>query len=445
MRKLFPFIIIALAIAVFLGRGVLLEPFGPDGAGEPIAGGDFAGPVDPETSGGSGAEVTSSAPASISVQEGSISKGASFFVEMRGEGVSPQDIHKVVRASKETFNFKKVRPGQAYTLFASADGGLDSLHYVIDAETHLKVTRSEDGFVTRTDTVPYHIEHYLTSGTIHSSIYESLVEQNANPELASYLAVIFQWDIDFFKDIRRGDTYTILYENKVLEDGAKSIRNVLAAKVFTQGREHYALGYRTADKRFNYYDTKGKSLQKSLLRAPLRYRRISSNFTHKRLHPVTRTYKPHLGVDYVAPVGTPVRSTGNGTVTEATRTRANGNYVKIRHNSRYTTLYLHLKGFAKGIRSGRKVSQGQIIGYLGGTGLVTAPHLHYCVKVGGRYVNPRTVRLPSKEPVPKAEFALFEVTRDSYLLRFFEANLQGKTVLVERPIPPLQNRMAVVF
>jgi murein DD-endopeptidase MepM/ murein hydrolase activator NlpD len=203
---------------------------------------------------------------------------------------------------------------------------------------------------------------------------------------------------------------------------------VLAARVFTRGNEHYAFRYTDKNGRRSYYDARGNSLQKSLLRAPLRYTRISSNFSRQRLHPVTHTYKPHLGVDYVAPRGTPVRSTGDGTVVAATRNRSNGNYVKIKHNSRYTTYY-----------------QGQVIGYLGSTGLATAPHLDYRIKVGGRFVNPRTIRLPSKQPVPPSEKALFEVTRDACVLRFYEASDQPHTVLVEQPRPPLQRRMSVAF
>jgi murein DD-endopeptidase MepM/ murein hydrolase activator NlpD len=220
---------------------------------------------------------------------------------------------------------------------------------------------------------------------------------------------------------------------------------VLGARVRTQGEDRYAFRYRTQDGNVGYYDAQGKSLQKSLLRAPLKYRRISSNFTHKRLHPVTRTYKAHLGVDYVAPVGTPVRATGDGTVSARAYTRGNGNYVKIRHNSRYETYYLHLKGFARGIRSGKRVKQGQVIGYLGGTGLVTAPHLDYRVKVDGKFVNPRRLKLPSKRPVPAAERDFFEVSKDACLLVLFEGTLSASTVVVEKPRPPLQKRISGAF
>jgi murein DD-endopeptidase MepM/ murein hydrolase activator NlpD len=436
IRRFFPLVVILLAIAVYEGRSVLVEPFfGQRSApredlvldGE----GDSPGPG-----------AAQAPPATV---EGKISRGTPFFVEMQRAGISPVDIHQIVKTSGEVFNFRKVQPGQKYAVYANPEGQLDSLHFVIDSERVLKVNRQGEGFVARRDTMPYKIEYYITSGTINSSIHATLQEQGANPELASYLAVIFQWDIDFFTDIRRGDTFTILYENKVLSNGKKTLGNVLAARIFTRGSEHYAVRYVDKNGERSYYDERGNSLQKSLLRAPLKYRRISSNFTHRRLHPVTRTYKAHLGVDYVAPVGTPVRSTGDGTVVAATRNRANGNYVKIKHNSRYTTYYLHLRGFARGIRSGTRVRQGQVIGYLGSTGLVTAPHLDYRIKVGNRFVNPRRVKLPSKRPVPASEMALFATIRDACLVRFFETYSETRTVLVQKPCPPLQQRMTIVF
>jgi murein DD-endopeptidase MepM/ murein hydrolase activator NlpD len=350
--------------------------------------------------------------------DGTISRGTSFFVEMNRAGVSPADIHRIVKTSRGVFDFKRVRPGQKFSLYMNPSGEMDSLRFAVDAERVLVVSRAGEDFVVRQDTTAYKIEHYVTGGVIQNSIYATLQGQGSNPELASYLAVIFQWDIDFFTDIRRGDTFTILYENKVFENDKTELGNVLAARIFTRGREHYAFAHRDKTGGRSYYDARGNSLQKSLLRAPLRYTRISSNFTRRRLHPVTHSYKPHLGVDYVAPRGTPVRSTGGGTVIEATRNRANGKYVKIKHNRRYTTYYLHLSGFAKGIRRGARVRQGQVIGYLGSTGLVTAPHLDYRIKVGGRFVNPRTIKLPSKRPVPADEMALFEVARDACVVRF---------------------------
>jgi murein DD-endopeptidase MepM/ murein hydrolase activator NlpD len=378
-------------------------------------------------------------------KEGAIARGRSFFVEMRRMGLSPVDIHEIVETSKGLFNFKKVRPGQAYSLYLSPAGGLDSLHFAIETGRVLKVNREGDAFIARQDTVAHTVEHYVTSGEISQSIYATLQEQKANPELASHLAAIFQWDIDFFTDIREGDSFTILYETNVFADGRTELGDVLAARVFTQGRNHFAIAYDDASGERSYYDLAGNSLQKSLLRAPLKFTRISSGFTRRRFHPVTHTYQPHLGVDYVAPRGTPVRTTGDGTIVEAAFNNSNGKYVKIRHNARYTTYYLHLQGFASGIRRGTHVRQGQVIGYVGSTGLVTAPHLDYRINVDGKFVNPRTVKLPSRNPVPEAEMTLFTATRDACLVRLFEGTDERRTTVVEEPRSPLQSRMTVVF
>ncbi len=436
-RRFFPLFVILLAIAVYEGRQVFLEPFLGDRSrprGDVVVDGMVSSP-------GSG---TAEIPTAASV-EGKISRGTPFFVEMQRAGIAPTDIDRIVKTSHEMFNLRKVRPGQKYAVYSNPEGRLDSLHFVIDAERVLKVNRQGDGFVARRDTVPYEIEYYVTSGTINSSIHATLQEQGANPELASYLAVIFQWDIDFFTDIRRGDTFTILYEKKVLSNGKTVLGGVLGARVFTRGSEHYAFLYVDNNGRRSYYDERGNSLQKSLLRSPLRYTRVSSSFSHRRLHPVTRHYAPHLGVDYAAPQGTPVRCTGEGTVVAAARHHFNGNWIKIKHNRRYTTYYLHLSRFAKGIRNGARVQQGQVIGYVGSTGRSTGPHLDYRIKVGGKFVNPRRVKLPSKEPVPATEMALFATVRDACLVRFFETRAERNTVLVRKPCPPLQQRLTIVF
>jgi murein DD-endopeptidase MepM/ murein hydrolase activator NlpD len=209
---------------------------------------------------------------------------------------------------------------------------------------------------------------------------------------------------------------------------------VLAARIVSQGRAHNAFRYETKDGSITYYDEDGESLQKSLLRTPLEYSRVSSNFSYNRKHPVTHNWAPHLGVDYAAPTGTPVRATGDGIVAEATRNGASGNYVKIRHNSRLETYYLHLSRFGKGVRGGAHVSQGQVIGYVGMTGLATGPHLDYRIKVSGTFVNPRTIELPSREPVPAAEMVAFENTKTTYLAGLLDETAVNETVAFGKPV-----------
>ncbi|UCG52018.1 MAG: peptidoglycan DD-metalloendopeptidase family protein [Candidatus Latescibacterota bacterium] len=446
MRRLLPILVVLIAISVYTTRHVVLDPMrldgkSPDGGATETTTG--VGAIEAKSDAGADQIMGASLPGNV--VHGEISRGTPFFVEMQRAGVPPLEIQRIVAASKSEFNFKKVKPGQTYSIYSDPTGDLDSLQFTVDAERILKITKIGEDYSTRIDTIPCRVDHYITSGTIHQSIYATLQEIEADPELASYLAAIFQWDIDFFKDIRKDDTFSILYEQKVFEDGQTQLGKVLAAKVFTQGEEHYAFRHRLKNGSHHYYDEKGKSLQKSLLRSPLKFSRVSSSFSYRRLHPVHRTYKPHLGVDYAAPHGTPVRSTGNGTVAAVTRNSSNGKYIKIRHNSRITTYYLHLSRFAKGIRVGKRVSQGQVIGYVGATGIATGPHLDYRIKVGGKFVNPRRIKLPPKSPVPADEMALFERTRDSCLLRFFEAASNDETLIVEKPSPVIQGRMEALF
>ena len=450
MRRFLPIVIVLAALVIYTEKDTLLSPLqmgssenGSSDRGDADRDTPADGSVPAFTGSGLG-DLTEGAGGST-VVHGKISRGTPFFVEMQRAGIAPLEIQNIVQATRENFNFRKVKPGQKYSLYSHTDGGLDSLKFVVDNESILNIRKTGDTYQTRIDTIPYRIDHYVTSGNIEQSIYVSLQGNGADPELASYMAVIFQWDIDFFKDIRRGDTFSILFEQKTYADGPVHLGNVLAARICSQGREHYAFRYETDDGNHSYYDEKGKSLQKSLLRAPLRYSRVSSNFSYRRFHPVKKHYAPHLGVDYAAPTGTPVRSTGDGTVLVATRNASNGKYIKIRHNSRYTTYYLHLSGFGKGIRKGARVRQGQVIGYVGATGIATGPHLDYRIKVGNKFVNPRTVRLPSKHPVPSDQMAMFRILMESFLFELFDPSLDDETVLVEKPAPVIRQRMEQSF
>lgn len=448
MRKYAPIAIIAAAFAVYSARGVFFAPLKVTGGDRPAArqaashvgGMDLRGfeealpPVDRQAE-----------PEPQSVVHGTISRGKPFFVEMKQAGVSPLDIHNIVQATRDIFNFRKVQPGQRYSIYADPAGGIDSLRFVVDHEKILNVAKVGGSYEARVDMVPYRIERYVTSATIHQSIFLSLQKIGADPELAVRLASIFQWNIDFFKDIHKGDTFSILYEKKVYETGREQMGDVIAARIVSQGREHNAFRYRSKDGHANYYDEKGNSLQKSLLRAPLEYSRVSSNFSYRRKHPVTHSWAPHLGIDYAAPHGTPVRATGDGVVASATRDASSGNYVRIRHNSQYETYYLHLSRFGAGIRNGARVSQGQVIGYVGATGLATGPHLDYRIKVAGSFVNPRTIELPSKEPVPAAEMALFETQKNACLAGLLETPVENETVAVGSPVTVRPSRIERTF
>lgn len=437
MRKLFPILVIALAVAVFAAQDTLFRPLRVSDDASPAALDGERSPdrrAAPSIPDPSARSPQAEPETSENVVHGTISRGEPFFLEMKRAGVSPLDIQEIVKSTREHFNFRKVRPGQAYSIYSDRTGAIDSLKFVVDHEKVLNVAKVGDTFQARIDMVPYRIERLVTSATINQSIFVSLQKIGADPQLAVDLAAIFQWDIDFFKDIHKGDTFSILYEKKIYENGRSYLGNVLAARIVSQGHEHNAFRFTSNDGSTNYYNAEGKSLQKSLLRAPLEYSRVSSNFSYRRKHPLTHHWAPHLGVDYAAPTGTPVRATGDGTVVEAARDGANGNYVKIRHNSRYETYYLHLSRFGKAVRRGARVSQGQVIGYVGATGLATGPHLDYRIKVNGTFVNPRTIALPSKEPVPALEMAAFESVKISSLAGLLSVHAENTTVAVGKPL-----------
>ena len=383
------------------------------------------------------------------MKRGHIRRNSSLYIELTKLGVSSADVTRMARAARRTWNLRRVRPGQAFAVHQNAHGGVDSLDLSIARERQLVIRRAGNNrFRASLENTPYTVTWHVTSGTIHHSVFASLKRQNAETELAGYLDEIFGWTIDFIRDIRAGDSFTIYYQRRHYPDGSIAVGNIISARVVNRGQTYYAIRFHEANESPGYYDLNGSSLQKSLRRAPLKLTRVTSNFSGRRFHPIYKMYMPHYGVDYGAPRGTPVYATGDGVVVAARRRRGNGNYVKIRHNNTYTTYYLHLNGFARGIRSGKTVTQGQVIGYVGSTGAATAPHVCYRVKRNGIWVNPRRLKLPSRAPVPANERAAFVRVRDACLARMQDAlshGLQDGTVAVEQPSTPASAQMRTLF
>jgi murein DD-endopeptidase MepM/ murein hydrolase activator NlpD len=265
----------------------------------------------------------------------------------------------------------------------------------------------------RIDEVEYARTRRIVAGEIRSSLYRTIEEIGEDVDLARILSEIFAWQIDFATDLRKGDYFRAVVEEYRGMDGVPRIHAVLAAEFFNAGTLHQAFRYEDSSGRVDYYDGTGASLRRVFLKSPLRYTRISSRFSRRRFHPILKVYRPHLGVDYAAPTGTPVVSVGDGEVIYAGRERGFGKIVKIRHNGVYRTTYGHLSGYARGIRKGVRVRQGQVIGYVGATGLATGPHLDFRLIRNGRYVNPLAVDLPAADPIPPDEMAAFrEVVLD---------------------------------
>jgi len=338
-----------------------------------------------------------------------IGRGESFYDALTGLGAAHEDIMELVKVCKSFRNLTRVRHGEIFRVHVTPDGGLRSVGFDLDEESYVVWDRDGDTYVRRDGTYP--VEHILKGigGTIEISLYASLQDLDAPLALATKLNDILGWDVDFSRDLRQGDTFRIIYE-EVWKDG-QLVRTgaIESAELVNRGQVRRAVRFTDTEDSPGYYDPQGNNLQKQLMRAPLEYSRISSNFSYKRFHPVLKRWMPHLGVDYAAPLGTPVRAAGNGTIVASTRKKGNGRYVQIRHTNReYETFYLHLSGFAAGIRKGAKVRQGQVIGYVGATGYATGPHLDFRVKKGGQFVNPRKLKLPAAAPVAdelRLEFA----------------------------------------
>ncbi len=260
--------------------------------------------------------------------------------------------------------------------------------------------------------LPEIITRRIVHASKETSPYEALADQGADPNLAIELARVFAWQVDFYR-IQKGDRFSIVFDAHQV-DGAATDASIVAARFQQTSKTHYAFWY-DLDGNGGYYDEDGNTLKRAFLRAPLEYTRISSRYSLRRFHPVQRRYTPHLGTDYAAPTGTPIVATADGTVTEATYSGGNGRYVKIRHNDTYATAYLHMSRFANGIRPGTRVEQGQLIGYVGSTGLATGPHVCYRFWMNGRQVDPLQLDMPPAAPIAEEHRAGFFLQRDSLL------------------------------
>ncbi len=325
---------------------------------------------------------------------------------IRREGLDPNDLARILTLAPARENLRLLKPGDE--IMVRHDGSsIVEMTRSIDQFNTLSVTRASDGFDARVVALDYQTRPTRTTAEIRSSLFEAAASAGISDGTIMKVASIFASDIDFVLDLRDGDRFTLVYD-EMWRDGEKLAEgDILAAEFINQGRTHRAVRYQSGDGRVSYYTPEGKSLRGAFVRAPLAFSRVSSDFNPRRRHPILNTIRAHTGVDYAAPAGTPVRAPGDGKVVFRGRKGGYGNAVILQHPGGITTLYGHLSAFAKNARNGQAVSQGSIIGYVGATGLATAPHLHYEYRVNGRYMNPRTVRLPDATPISNNERAKF--------------------------------------
>jgi len=349
-----------------------------------------------------------------------VAKGDNLYNVLRSQGVCDYQIDLVIKSVKKVYNLSGIIPGNAMNIWITEEEPvrLARLTYEIDYLNLLEVVPENGSYKASRQTFEVDVQHERAEGTITTSLYESAIQAGLPPEVVMALSDIFAWDINFFTDIRQGDHYTVVYERYYVKGAFRGYGRVVAARFINQGTPHVALYFNDGNGISGYYDEGGKPIRKLFLKAPLNYRRISSGFTHKRKHPIYHVARPHLGVDYAAPTGTPVVALGDGVVTFRGTNGGFGKSIQITHRGGYVTYYGHLSGYAKGIKKGARVSQGEVIGYVGSTGVSTGPHLDFRVRLNGKFINPlslKPVNGPSLKGESLARFREFSAQRMAML------------------------------
>jgi len=344
-----------------------------------------------------------------------VKRGDSLSVLFDRAKIKPAQLLKLMKLA-DARELKRIHPGDSIKVISNDDGDLLALNYQIDGVRYLQVER--DGDELNANILKHHIEvrTAYASGEIESSLFLSSAKAGLSQNTTMELANVFGWDIDFALDIRKGDKFTVIYEQRFKNATKIKDGNILAAEFINQGKVFRALRYTDPVTNYTgYYSPDGHSLRKAFLRSPVKFSRISSRFTTKRYHPILHRFRSHKGVDYAAGRGTPIRASGDGKVIYKGNKGGYGRTVIIKHGNRYTTLYAHMNSYNRKIRSGKRVKQGQVIGYVGSSGLASGPHLHYEFRVNGVHRNPLTVKFPSTKPIPKRYRDNFELTTKGYV------------------------------
>lgn len=353
--------------------------------------------------------------------EHTVKSGESLSTIFSTLNLSRVDLHKIIHTNATAKQFADVSPGQDVIATVDAEGKLEQLTYAKNPFETLVATRNDNGFDVKLFSKK--IDHQIASATttIHSSLFEDGTKAGLPEKIILKLSTIFAWDIDFALNIREGDQLTVVYEKLYVDGKEFDTGEILSAEFVNQGKTYAAVRFDDNEGNNGYYTPEGHSLRKAFLQTPIEFARISSHFNLHRKHPVLNTIRAHKGVDYAAPTGTPVKTTGDGTIAFRGVKRGYGNVVEIKHGQKYSTLYAHLSGFKSGDKVGSKVKQGAVIGYVGKTGLATGPHLHYEFRIGGKHVNPLTAKLPRTLPTSKAFLAKFKAQTQPLLAQLQQA------------------------
>ena len=344
-----------------------------------------------------------------------VSAGQNFMAALEKLGLSAQEASGASAAAGHAFNLRRLRAGNTITVGRSAEGRLREINYKIDSDRMLKIVPEEVGFTAHISEIPSKAEIVAVTGRVDDSLFNAVEDAGEAPELALRLAQIFRYDLDFSTDPRQGDTFRIVLEKRKYLDGRTGgYGKIFAAEYENAEKKYQALLFHDPAGRPGYYAADGKSLQKAFLRSPLKFGApITSHFSRSRFHPILKIYRPHMGTDYGAPVGTPVETIGSGRVIFAGRRSGEGNMVEIAHSNGYETMYLHLSRMF--VHAGDHVSIGKTIGLVGSTGLATGPHVDFRILQRGQYKNFEKLGLPPSDPVSKKDWPDFAAAREKWL------------------------------
>ncbi len=337
-----------------------------------------------------------------------------------------EKIDALARNTQDVFSVTKLRAGKNFMIL-SKDASSPAQYFIYEPDVYSYVVYDIEKGTAEVIKREITTELKASSGIIESSLWQTMVDNDLSYDLASRLEDVFGWSIDFHH-VQNGDRFKVIYESRSIDGKVVGVGDILGAYYKNYDNEYHGV-YFENEQHQGYYDLEARPMKKNFLKSPVKYSRISSGFNMNRFHPVLKRRKAHLGTDYAAPYGTPILAVANGVVTKASRTRGNGNYVKIKHDKTYQTQYLHMQKFAKGISPGVHVKQGQVIGYVGSTGLATGPHVCFRFWKNGRQVNHRRLNFPPAEPMPQSDIPRFNQVRDAMVEQLKLIQFQEQPVL----------------
>ena len=362
-------------------------------------------------------EINEVAPASSFWRSERVQRGDTVDALLSRLEISDAATSKYLRSSSDAQAFRQLSVGKEIQAEISASGSLVSLNYLGINGEQVLVTKNNESLSIKT--LPAKIEKrlFLRTGEIKTNLYTAADAIDMPEIIANQLYELFSGDIDFHHDLRVGDKFTAIYEMNYYNGSLLNTGRVLSAEFINQSHIYSAIYFQKDAEHGDYYTPEGKSVQKAFLRSPIEYSRVSSGFSKSRFHPILKKWRSHKGVDFAARIGTKVRSTADGIVAFVGKDRGYGNFIRINHQGRYTTLYGHLSRFADGLTRGQRISQGDLIGYVGKTGLASGPHLHYEFKINGQHRNPMRVELPDAKPIDDADKVAFQTVADEHVTR----------------------------